>query len=672
MGLDAIIKKGKVMGKSSRTTRLKINKYDHSKETLDLIAHICTRGKHIDVGVDACFDNVYDSIIEMEIEVDSDECFLTNKNFYSELKDELFELRYEYYIHHYFVSTKIAVAGGYSSGKSTFLNALLNSKGMLPTGIEPVSIVNTQIACSKSFNKLQIRGINVKDEVVNLNEEVLACIQHGSKSEIHISSVLDKLTIEMPVKAELDGITFIDTPGYNNSKNINESNNKTDQEEAIECLKTADVIFWCIDIEAGTITKEDFNQIKNSETTGPIVFIFTKMDKKTDAEVKNILSKAMKVAKGEFPQRSMYFIAHSSTTNKYYSPQGKDLPSIFKAIKINQKHTNPADVLVRKIMAFFDHEIEASNECLLDLEKRRLETVKRKNDSYRLVLEAEKNTKVDSTILKNVLTDNYDSLVRCKKAFDTALDGWSKALDREKRCLDSASPFIKDYHARACVEHKKLKSGSPNDYRSHHGQEMEDWIESINAAVEYRLEDFQRIYEEISQNLAEIVQESAIEKNCNKILKKYRDRIYCELQASIQKSNSYIKRELESLSAIPTTSYDCIFTAIASNNNIGFYDCLSIGDGVDLTVTNKEGYNPMTYAVAKGRIDLVKFFIDQKVDLTIKDRFNNNVLETAVLHHNQGICDLLIRANRDLINESRRLTDIAKENKFYNWITSLN
>lgn len=112
----------------------------------------------------------------------------------------------------------IAVGGGYSSGKSSFLNHLLKLNSLLPTGIEPVSIVNTFLNTSNDINDIRVRGKNLKDSYVLLDKEVLECIQHASKSKTYVASVLNALTIDIPMSdTTLQNLTFIDTPGYNNS-----------------------------------------------------------------------------------------------------------------------------------------------------------------------------------------------------------------------------------------------------------------------------------------------------------------------------------------------------------------------------------------------------------------------------------------------------------------------
>lgn len=290
--LDRLKKKCESLGKAPKGSLLKVNMYENPKKTLDLIAHICTSASGLDLS--ACFQEYEKTLREVESIIAEDQDYtLSNKNLLlsdcsrqkQEIEDKLTENPYS--------TVKIAVAGGYSSGKSSLLNTLINAENLLPTGIEPVSIVNTFLNCSSSVNEIFVMGKNMKHETVLLNKEVLDCIQHSSSSKVYIASVLDKLMVTVPSVKEFDGITFVDTPGYNNSNNVNVENNAKDIDKAKEALGTADAIIWCIDIEAGAITKHDLEMLDLAKDK-PLLIVFTKMDKKPEKEVVKILETALK------------------------------------------------------------------------------------------------------------------------------------------------------------------------------------------------------------------------------------------------------------------------------------------------------------------------------------------------------------------------------------------
>ena len=278
-------------------------------------------------------------------------------------------------------SIKIAVAGGFSAGKSSLLNSLTQIGNMLPTGVEPVSVVNTYLNCQSDIQKPIIRGKNLKDEFVQLNEEVLACIQHSSKSKTYVAPVLDRIIINIPSEKYLNGITFVDTPGYNNSTSSAES----DQDKAIKAMKECDAIFWCVDIEAGTLTKNDLKILKEI-IDKPIVIFYTKMDKKSIEQVKKIVHDSEKVWLKEFGQTQMpvSIMAISCVNKQKYSSNHITFRDIIENIKKQCGFTNLLTRYKKEVEELFDKELEASTNALEDYEEQRKEQIKDKNEWYEL------------------------------------------------------------------------------------------------------------------------------------------------------------------------------------------------------------------------------------------------------------------------------------------------
>ena len=259
MGFDGIKNKSASMGKKPMSAFLKVNKYENPQTVLDLISHICTSGMDLSVKDEFTpYSDKYNQLKEDYSKINTREAenpFVDNS-----ISDLVKNCELPYSIMPFFLdhsgfndAINVAVGGGYSSGKSSFLNNITGIGAVLPTGIEPVSMINTYISFSDKITKLIVSGKNCKGHVVKLNREVLDCIQHSSKSKIYVSSVLDELYLNVPVSKEreyLNGLVFIDTPGYNNSDNANKENGKKDIDTAIDALQDSDALFWCIDAEA--------------------------------------------------------------------------------------------------------------------------------------------------------------------------------------------------------------------------------------------------------------------------------------------------------------------------------------------------------------------------------------------------------------------------------------
>ncbi len=123
---------------------------------------------------------------------------------------------------------QIAITGQFSSGKSTFLNALLG-KNILPTGITPVTSKVNYIKYGDEF-KIKVRYNDGRDEYHNIDDMSRFTDQRGKVEDIKY------LTLYAPLDM-LKDITFVDTPGLNSQAKID-----TTTTEAV--LKKVDGIIW--------------------------------------------------------------------------------------------------------------------------------------------------------------------------------------------------------------------------------------------------------------------------------------------------------------------------------------------------------------------------------------------------------------------------------------------
>ncbi|MDR1614391.1 MAG: dynamin family protein [Campylobacteraceae bacterium] len=123
---------------------------------------------------------------------------------------------------------KVAITGQFSSGKSTFLNALL-TKNILPTGITPVTSKVNYIRYGSEFSLM----VRYKDgrESFHAVESIKSFTDQRNSSED-----IDYLTLYAPLEL-LKHIVFVDTPGLNS-----QSFSDTETTEAV--LKEVDGIIW--------------------------------------------------------------------------------------------------------------------------------------------------------------------------------------------------------------------------------------------------------------------------------------------------------------------------------------------------------------------------------------------------------------------------------------------
>ena len=123
---------------------------------------------------------------------------------------------------------KVAIAGQFSSGKSTFLNALL-SQDILPTGITPVTSKVNYIRYGERF-QIKVRYKDGRDVYERIEDIARFTDQRREVEEI------DYLTLYAPLEM-LREITFVDTPGLN-------SQDDRDTSTTQRILGEVDGIIW--------------------------------------------------------------------------------------------------------------------------------------------------------------------------------------------------------------------------------------------------------------------------------------------------------------------------------------------------------------------------------------------------------------------------------------------
>lgn len=183
----------------------------------------------------------------------------------------------------------VGIGGKFSAGKSQFINSLLPGSN-LPVGVNPMTSVPTYLVC-ESNQKNPGQGICAytrKGTRILLDEEKLDAISHKFKDtyNLGLAQFLSFIAVYVP-QGLSPKLALLDTPGYNNAE-YPISNAYTDCEKAHTQLRVVDALIWVLDIQNGTLQKNDIEFIQNLSQTCPILFILNKSDLKTPDEQKRI------------------------------------------------------------------------------------------------------------------------------------------------------------------------------------------------------------------------------------------------------------------------------------------------------------------------------------------------------------------------------------------------
>lgn len=621
---------------SERKQIIKVNPYENTENVLALMSNICSATNSADTDV---FLNSVDEGMSQKIKgglnlndfLEEHRSTFWDPDFKHHLWDYLTDLSWALDEKQNTEDTQIVVAGGFSSGKSSFLNKITNSANLLPTGTEPVSVVKTYLYCSDKVNKVSVKGVNLNDVLVDLDVSVLQAIQHANKSNVYLASVLDQLFVTIPSK-RLNGCVFIDTPGYNNSDRKNDSNGKSDKETALEAFDEGNVLFWFIDSQKPTITTSDLEILKEFE--GKKVIIFNKADKCAPSELRRIVEEGAKMLYRSFSTDEIIdVLAYSTLEDKvHYSMKKLTLDQILDRSKRCGNGKSKIEQLKASIVDLFDTEIQISinkirgTDDFEGLEAQYEKAIDDKGKYYKLYQDEKEATQKLLDYVKDIVQDNYAEILQIAAGNNDYVEGYSYYKDENrariyhdvKSKLERYVSLYKDWYDSACAE-------------------CED---KFNGIV--RGEDFQEKMQIYRQIILDAI---------NLGIKAYR------------RNDSTSSANVES---VKLNVFDCI----KRDDYKAFLRCFE--EGVDLNKCNADEYNPLTYAVLYGNNMMVRFMLDHDADPSIKDKRGYNAFHTAVENQYRNICKMLLDNAPDLIDSKtdigESVEDLAQKQPFTQWI----
>ncbi|GAA8828241.1 acyl carrier protein [Helicobacter pylori] len=250
-----------------------------------------------------------------------------------------------------FQKTMVAVGGGFSAGKSTFLNNLLGLKLKLPEDTLPTTAIPTY--CFKGKKEV-LMGFSQNAGMVELPH---LTFDHNFLKSLgfNLKEIMPLMLLSAP-SVLFEFLCFIDTPGYNPS---NQGYTGGDKQASKESLKHAQNILWLISCERGGIEGDDLEYLQELYEEGKQVFIVvSRADSRTKRQLEEI---AVKI-KETLEDRGIEFLgigAYSTTRYqeiKEFSEKSRVFDSLEKFLKkLNQrseKHNEILSVLYNVRLAY--------------------------------------------------------------------------------------------------------------------------------------------------------------------------------------------------------------------------------------------------------------------------------------------------------------------------------
>ncbi len=240
-----------------------------------------------------------------------------------------------------FQKTIVAVGGGFSAGKSTFLNQLLGLKLKLPEHMNPTTAIPTY--CLKDKKEV-LMGFSQNGGMVEL-PHLTFDHQFLKSLGFNLKEIMPFMLLSAP-SVPFEFLCFIDTPGFNSS---NQGYTDGDEQASKESLKHAKHILWLISCESGEIHKDDLEYLQELYEEGKQVFIVVS---RADSRTKRQLEEIAVQIKETLEDNGIEFLgigAYSSTRYqeiKEFSEKSPVFDSIEKfLIKLNQRSEKQNEIL---------------------------------------------------------------------------------------------------------------------------------------------------------------------------------------------------------------------------------------------------------------------------------------------------------------------------------------
>ena len=209
---------------------------------------------------------------------------------------------------HTFTKKSIAIGGGFSSGKSEFVNSLITGSVKLPVGLNPTTAIPSFVIYS---SEVSIKGVSRNGATVGIEPEFYTRLSRDFIKKI--KNFMPYMTVEVPLDKELfENICLIDTPGYD------PAGESEDRITATDFLKDRDALIWMIPAKTGTIPQEDLEFIDDLELNGiPFYVVLSKADLHPESELDGILDE-VKETLDEEDIEYVGISVYSATSGKEY------------------------------------------------------------------------------------------------------------------------------------------------------------------------------------------------------------------------------------------------------------------------------------------------------------------------------------------------------------------
>ncbi len=256
-----------------------------------------------------------------------------------------------------FQKTIVAVGGGFSAGKSTFLNNLLGLKLKLPEDMNPTTAIPTY--CLKDKREV-LMGFSQNGGMVEL-PNLTFDHQFLDSLGFNLKEIMPFMLLSTP-STPFEFLCFIDTPGYNPG---NQGYTGGDKEASKESLEHAKHILWLVSCERGGIESGDLEFLQELyEEEGKQVFIVLS---RADRHTKSQLEVVAKQIRGTLKDNGIEFLGICAYSSKRYQEykEFSEKSHVFNSLekflmKLNQRSEKQNEILgdLYEVLSMYERAIK--------------------------------------------------------------------------------------------------------------------------------------------------------------------------------------------------------------------------------------------------------------------------------------------------------------------------
>lgn len=246
----------------------------------------------------------------------------------------------------------VAVAGGFSSGKSSFISSFMDGASIkLPAGIDPMTSIPTYVVAGERGT---IQGYTYKGGMIDIPPDLYERLSHRFVHSLgfNLRDILPFAAIETPLR-DLQHVTFIDLPGYDPATSDG-AYTDADSTVALEFLAQAHALIWVIGLDVnGTMPSSDLDfltalQSENAHDK-PLYIVLNKADVRPQADIILVVDNVQALLnKGGITYAGL--CAYSSARATQFRYRGQHLKTFLR--ELDQPTDGRADLL-KELNAIF-------------------------------------------------------------------------------------------------------------------------------------------------------------------------------------------------------------------------------------------------------------------------------------------------------------------------------